>query len=109
MSKHFGRLSDGSHSFPPVWSARQRAVCFVLGSTGATCVIAREALELLEGRAPLGAADCLAAYRRHRRWIEELAAAEIADTPTGDMVLTAAHVRFQLACENTDLPDVLCV
>ena len=30
MSKHFGRPSGGSQSFPPVWSARQQAVCFVL-------------------------------------------------------------------------------
>src|SRR5215813_9591215 len=99
MSKHFGRPSGGSQSFPPVWSARQQAVCFVLATTGTTCVVVRDGLELLEDRAPLNAAGCLAAFRRHRDWIEDLAAAEIAErgTPTGDMVLTAAQVRFQLA------------
>jgi len=108
---NFGRLHGGSQSFPPVWSARQRAVCFVISGTGTTCVVARDALELLEGRAPLSAAGCLAAFRRHRDWIEDLAAAEMAErgTSTGDIVLSAAQVRFQLACEITDLPDVFCV
>jgi hypothetical protein len=110
MAKNVGRMSDGPQSFAPIWSARRQAVCFVHGDTGTACAILRGALEVLEGRAPLGGADCLNAFRRHHRWIHELAGVQIAERGgDGDMVVTPADVRFQLACENTDLPAVLCV
>src|SRR5258708_23504201 len=110
--KHISLTSHASRRFPPIWSVRGQAVCFVLGQSGITCAIERAALELLESRAPLYIAECMSAYSKHRTWIVDLATAEFEErggTLTGDLVLTQADVRFQIACEETDLPGILCV
>jgi len=110
--KHISHTAHASGRFPPIWSMRRQAVCFVLGQSGITCAIERAALELLESRAPPDVAECLSAYSKHRTWIVDLATAEFSErgaTRAGDLVLTQADVRFQIACEETNLPDILCV
>jgi len=77
-----------------------------------------EALTLLEpaqpdGSARLGDTAARRILRKHIAWVWALAAAELAERPqpAGDaLVLTAAQVRFQQACdESADLPDILCI
>jgi hypothetical protein len=68
------------------------------------------AAEMVRGSASLPPRVILA---RHKEWLRALALLELAERDPADtrpLVLSEAHVRFQLASEETpDLPDVLCI
>jgi hypothetical protein len=75
------------------------------------CAVTEEALEVLEGRELVTAEERARAFARHRAWLKALAAIEISERrgeTCGTLLLTGPQVRFQLACEETDLPDILC-
>ena len=75
------------------------------------CGITAAALDILgPQQMGLDPASGRAVYRRHKDWIAMLARIELEERPTrGPLILTASHVRFQFACDETpDLPDVLC-
>ena len=95
----------------PQWDRETETVRFKLpGTAGVECAIDREALEFLGGQKPLDPAACIKVYRDHRAWIGRLARIELAeDSLAHSVALGLAAVRFQLACESTDLPAVLCI
>jgi hypothetical protein len=79
------------------------------------CGIELEALALLETACASGLEYDPPAQRRiltrHLTWIRALAVIELEEQAPSDtpLVLTAAQVRFQLACDASPaLPDVLC-
>lgn len=105
------RMAGSPRTYSAAWDDRAQVVGFAAGADGAFgATIDRAALELLAGRSPLGAAECLREFRRRRSWIETLAAAVAAERGvTGSIALSCADVRFQLACDAGPLPDVFCV
>jgi hypothetical protein len=93
------RPSVGSIEYFVIFEARRRR-----------CSISDEALELLAGHPIATSTERRRVFMRHRSWLRALAAVELAERrPTGTLRLERAHVAFQLACESTDLPDVLCL
>jgi hypothetical protein len=112
--------SPARHASPPARQTRD-TIWFYTRHHGRLrrCGIQAEALALLEPGSWAGdiASDPTARPRtlmRHISWIRALAAVELeerGEQPAGTppLVLTAAQVRFQLACDaSPDLPDVLC-
>jgi hypothetical protein len=94
----------------PRWDQEAQAVRFELpGTRGGECAIVREALELLCGQKPVDSMGYVNVYRQHRVWIDELARVELEFCSDRPLVLGSAVVRFQLACEATELPTVICV
>ena len=80
------------------------------GGRSLRCAIAREALELIARRPLPTRGACVKAFRRWRRWIIALAGAVAEERniePGRVMLLTGADVRFQLACDAIELPEVL--
>ena len=72
------------------------------------CAITAEALDLLARQTRSSPITHARTFAAQRPWIEALARCELSDG--GRTVLSAAHVRFQLACdEAAGLPAVLCV
>ena len=94
----------------PRWDYKGEAVRFELpGKKGGECAIDRAALELLSGEKLADPIALVNAFRQHRVWIDELARIELEFRSDRPLVLGSAVVRFQLACEATDLPTVICV
>jgi hypothetical protein len=74
------------------------------------CIVSDEALELLAGRPVITPAARRRVFNRHRSWLHALAAVELTERRSaGTLTLERAHIAFQLACESTDLPEVLCL
>ena len=76
------------------------------------CGITGEALRLLSG-AFSGASPSdtpQSIFRRHRAWIGALALLEYREHGGAKtLLLTETEVRFQLACDAEDIPQVLCI
>jgi hypothetical protein len=111
-AKPFRDAAGASGTYIATWDDAAQAVRFAIGPAGTVPVaIERAALAMLASRKTLAAAECLREFRRHRSWIEALAAVTHAERGDGAaIVLTPADVRFELACEAADpLPDVLCI
>jgi hypothetical protein len=74
------------------------------------CAIHRDALERIARRPLRTRGACIKAFRHRRRWIIALAGAVAAERmiePGRELLLTGADVRFQLACDAIELPEVL--
>jgi hypothetical protein len=94
----------------PRFDLEADAVRFKLpGENGDECAIDREALDLLCSQRPADPVAYANIYREHRAWIHALARIELEYRSDRALVLGSAAVRFQLACEATDVPTVICV
>jgi hypothetical protein len=109
------RPIGAAERYSPPQTADRSVIWFFVKSGDRTrrrCGVVVDALAILDPRLDiLDLAACRRTFGEHRNWIKTLAQIELTEHEVkGTLVLTPAHVRFQLGCdESGDIPDVLCI
>ena len=91
---------------------RSRPISFfvISASRHRRCTVSDEALRVLARRKLVTHVQRRRAFVRHRAWLHALAMVMLVERHSpGILRIEKSDVVYQLACEATELPDVLCV